>query len=109
MIKNIIYVEDGSVDIDELEMSLNEETKIIVYRQGAAVPILVQPDKPIKTQSDENVKLVEKAKELQEGIRSYLRGARYDSTLYDLHVNIIDFLEGIKREFDPEYGQMKSE
>lgn len=35
MIKNILYVEDGSVDIDELENNLGKETKIVVYRQGS--------------------------------------------------------------------------
>lgn len=58
MIKNILYVEDGSVDIDELKESLNEETKIIVYRQGAAVPILIQPEKPIGIESVEPENIV---------------------------------------------------
>lgn len=47
MIKNILYVEDGSVDIDALEETLNSETKIIVYRQGSTPPVLVQPEQPI--------------------------------------------------------------
>ena len=47
MIKNIIYVEDGSVDLDELESTLTTETKIIVYRQGSTPPALVQPQLPI--------------------------------------------------------------
>ena len=51
-------VEDGSVDIDELKESLNEETKIIVYRQGAAVPILIQPEKPIGIESVEPENIV---------------------------------------------------
>ena len=60
MIKNILYVEDGSVDIDELKESLNEETKIIVYRQGAAVPILIQPEKPIGIESVEPENIVKR-------------------------------------------------
>ena len=47
MIKNILYVEDGSVDVDELKEGLSPETKIIVYRQGSAIPRLVQVEKPI--------------------------------------------------------------
>ena len=55
MIKNILYVEDGSVDVDELQESLNEETKIIVCRQGSKPPILEQPKEPIKTYRDDRV------------------------------------------------------
>lgn len=38
-----LYVEDGSVDLDELQSDLfesNPEIKIIVYRQGSQPPIL---------------------------------------------------------------------
>lgn len=52
MIKNIIYVEDGSVDIDELIDALDETTKVIVYRQGSKPPILVQPQNPINDYTD---------------------------------------------------------
>ena len=51
MIKNIIYIEDGSVDIDELKEGLNEETKVIVYRQGSRPPVIIQPEKPIGNES----------------------------------------------------------
>ena len=47
MIKNLLYIEDGSVDIESLEETLNSETKIIVYRQGSTPPKLVQPEQPI--------------------------------------------------------------
>ena len=30
MIKNIIYVEDGSVNVEELQESLGEDTKVII-------------------------------------------------------------------------------
>ena len=53
MIKNILYVEDGSVDVDDLEDTLGTETKIIVYRQGSVMPMLVQPVEPIKTVLDD--------------------------------------------------------
>ncbi len=55
MIKNILYIEDGSVDVEELQESLNEETKIIVYRQGSKPPILEQPKEAIKTYRDDRV------------------------------------------------------
>jgi hypothetical protein len=44
-IQKFIFVEDGSVDVDELieglEMS-NPEIKVVVYRQGANPPELVE-------------------------------------------------------------------
>lgn len=46
-IRNIIYVEDGSIDVDDLLESLDETTKVIVYRQGSKPPILVQPENPV--------------------------------------------------------------
>lgn len=52
MIKNIIYIEDGSVDVDELIDELDETTKVIVYRQGSKPPILVQPEKSINNYID---------------------------------------------------------
>lgn len=42
-IKKFLFVEDGSVDMEELGESLsqtNPEIKIIVYRQGSAMPCL---------------------------------------------------------------------
>ena len=52
MIKNIIYVEDGSINVDELQESLGEDTKIIIYRQGATKPVVEQLVTPIKTDYD---------------------------------------------------------
>ena len=52
MIKNIIYVEDGSIDVDELIGDLDETTKVIVYRQGSKPPILVQPEKQVNNYMD---------------------------------------------------------
>ena len=43
-IQKFLFVEDGSVDSDELEEILSEknpEIKVVVYRQGAAKPELV--------------------------------------------------------------------
>ena len=52
MIKNVLYVEDGSVDVEDLGQTLGCETKIIVYRQGSNPPILEQPRIPIITCQD---------------------------------------------------------
>ena len=53
MIKNVIYVEDGSVDVDELQESLGDETKVIVYRQGAKAPEILQLREPLNTVFDD--------------------------------------------------------
>ena len=44
-VEKFIFVEDGSVDTDELEERLaetNPEIKVVVYRQGASAPELVE-------------------------------------------------------------------
>ena len=44
-IQKFIFVEDGSVDTDELEehvLMSNPEIKVVVYRQGAQPPELVE-------------------------------------------------------------------
>ena len=44
-VEKFIFVEDGSVDADELEERLaetNPESKVVVYRQGARAPELVE-------------------------------------------------------------------
>ncbi len=43
-ITKLLFVEDGSVDLDEINQSIEENAlpiKVIVYRQGACQPILV--------------------------------------------------------------------
>ena len=47
MNKNILFVEDGSVDVDELKKTL-PEFPVIVYRQGSRPPMIVEilPDSP---------------------------------------------------------------
>lgn len=72
MIKNIIYVEDGSVDVDELIDSLDETTKVIVYRQGSRPPILVQPEKPVYSFVDS---VYEKQERELEHVRKVLEDA----------------------------------
>ena len=68
MIKNVIYVEDGSVDVDELQESLGEDTKVIVYRQGARRPEIEQLAEPIKTDWD---LALEKARDKVEKTREH--------------------------------------
>lgn len=53
MIKNIIYVEDGSIDVDLLEEELGNDTRVIVYRQGSTPPEIIHLKEPINTQYDE--------------------------------------------------------
>lgn len=44
-VEKFIFVEDGSVDADELEESLstsNPEIKVVIYRQGSQRPELIE-------------------------------------------------------------------
>jgi len=56
MIKRFIYVEDGSIDLDELREKLTEDTEIIVYRQGSREPLIVEPNKFIESSADSVLK-----------------------------------------------------
>ena len=47
MIKTFIFVEDGSVDLDELKSSVGDDVLVISYRQGAASPEIRQPREPV--------------------------------------------------------------
>jgi hypothetical protein len=59
MYKSILYVEDGSVDLDQLEQDLGDDVYVVVYRQGSTPPTLVQPEKPLQSVLDsENAKLL---------------------------------------------------
>lgn len=40
-INNIIFVEDGSIAIDELKAKINDKTEIVSYRQGSPIPSIV--------------------------------------------------------------------
>ncbi len=60
MIKNILYVEDGSVDLDELESTLTTETKIIVYRQGSITPTMLSQEIGTANVLDEELNRLEK-------------------------------------------------
>ena len=61
MYKSILYVEDGSVDVDRLEQSLGDDVYVVVYRQGSTPPRLEQPEKPLESISDsEKARLINK-------------------------------------------------
>ena len=47
MIKTFIFVEDGSVDLDELKSSVGDDVLVIAYRQGATPPEIRQPKEPV--------------------------------------------------------------
>lgn len=47
MIKTFIFVEDGSVDLDELKSNVGDDVLVIPYRQGAAPPAIQQPREPV--------------------------------------------------------------
>ena len=51
MIKTFIFVEDGSVDLDELKSSVGDDVHVIPYRQGAAPPAIQQPREPVSQNS----------------------------------------------------------
>lgn len=47
MIKTFIFVEDGSVDLDELKNSVGDDVLVVHYRQGAASPEIRQLSEPV--------------------------------------------------------------
>ena len=55
-IKQFLFVEDGTVDVDNLEEDLgtkNPEIKLVVYRQGAKTPKLVDIRAKVDSTADE--------------------------------------------------------
>lgn len=64
MIKTFIFVEDGSVDLDELKSSVGDDVLVILYRQGATPPAIQQPREPVSQWSyksySETKKVLEK-------------------------------------------------
>lgn len=47
-IKKFLFIEDGSVDIGELQERMensNPEIKIVIYRQGSNIPMLIDNNK----------------------------------------------------------------
>ena len=52
MIKTFIFVEDGSVDLDELKSSVGDDVLVLSYRQGATPPTIQQPREPVSEWDD---------------------------------------------------------
>lgn len=52
MIKTFIFVEDGSVDIDELQNSVGSDVHIVPNRQGSRPPEIQQPREPVSQWED---------------------------------------------------------
>lgn len=48
MIKRMIFVEDGTVALDELQESLGDDTKVIVYRSGSNPPSILELKEPAR-------------------------------------------------------------
>lgn len=84
MIKTFIFVEDGSVDIEELQCELGDETKVIVYRQGAIRPEIKQPEFPISTFKD---KSHEETKKVLEKVLSFKMSKKLYKELEELYTD----------------------
>ena len=82
MIKTFIFVEDGSVDFDALQRTVGDETKVIVYRQGASSPEIKQPEFPISTFKD---KSYEATKNVLEKVLSYKMSSKLYKELEELY------------------------
>lgn len=54
MIKTFIFVEDGSVDLDELKNNVGDEVLVVTYRQGATPPTIQQPREPVSQWNDKS-------------------------------------------------------
>ena len=58
----IICVEDGSVDLDALERDGLQNGKVLVYRQGAKPPFILEIDKPRKKKKKTKIRFSFKSK-----------------------------------------------
>lgn len=78
MIKTFIFVEDGSVDLDELKSSVGDDVLVIPYRQGATPPAIQQPREPVSQWNDksysETKKVLEKILDGNYKMSKKLRG-----------------------------------
>lgn len=84
MIKTFIFVEDGSIDLEELKENLGDEVKVIVYRQGATPPTIKQPEKPVSTYTD---KSYESTKKILEKVLSYKMSKKLYKELEELYTD----------------------
>lgn len=63
MIKTFIFVEDGSVDLDELKNNVGDEVLVVTYRQGATPPTIQQPREPVSQWNDKSYRETKKVLE----------------------------------------------
>lgn len=78
MIKTFIFVEDGSVDLDELKNNVGDDVFVITYRQGSMCPEIQQPREPVSQWNDksysETKKVLEKILDGNYKMSKKLRG-----------------------------------
>lgn len=55
----ILCVEDGSVDIEKIENNGLKDGQVLVYRQGARVPFVLELDMLEKTEKEDIQRLAE--------------------------------------------------
>lgn len=84
MIKTFIFVEDGSVDLDELKNNVGDDVFVITYRQGGMRPEIQQPREPVSQWNDKSYsETMISAVEADKQARQYLQ-SRYAALLKDL-------------------------
>lgn len=98
MINNIFYVEDGSIDVDDLKNLLDEDSQIIIYKQGSTPPTLLQPEKPVRIK-DNKKDFLKTITKLQIEAKAFLNSHPHDSDAYAIYLKILDLLENIKKLF----------
>lgn len=101
MIKDFIFIEDGSVDMDELDGLFSEETKVVVYRQGASKPIIEHLAEPIEYSFEANLKREAIVKETAYKVLLRLLEESKGNPYLDFDV-IQDITNKIAKEYDVE-------
>lgn len=105
MIKTFIFVEDGSVDLDELKSSVGDDVLVISYRQGATPPAIQQPREPVSRRVT-----MDKQKEIKKMAKAiYETGVAIDGT--DIAFGLIDdsHFERMARKLVAEgYGDVRA-
>lgn len=83
----ILCVEDGSIDIELLEEEPLQDGKILVYRQGAKPPFLLELSdnkcNETKIRADERRKVCEEIREFAHS-KNFLHGMEFISLLHEL-------------------------
>ena len=92
MYKSILYVEDGSVDVDQLHEDLGEDVYVVIYRQGSNPPKLEQPEKPLQSILDgENLRLsnkLENVRTVLEEVFEMKMSKKLNRKLDELYTNL---------------------